>query len=507
MKKYLSYFFMCLGLGLMVLACSKDDDKPSESNSPTIESFSPELGVENTLVTITGTNFATTTSGNLVKFNGVTAVVTSASATQIITSVPNGATTGKITVKVGDNTATSTKDFTVTEIINIELDKSTLELFTFESETLVLTGAGDNTVEWSSDDETVLTVDENGKVTAVGAGSATITAKVMENSATCTVTVNPNVYAAGSKDDYNAICWKNGEPVELTDGSTESRASSVFVSEEGDVFIGGRIWDNGNGKYVGMVWKNGEELYSIDDAFDVSVSSIFVDSNGDVFTAGYMEDENSDKHALITKNGTQLYLNENESEAYDLWVDGDVIYTGTEKDTDTNRDVAKVWSNGGELYSMKGDTEGIHADTYARSIDVYGNDDVYVAGYSSFTEIEEQIGFIWKNGQEIYSLFEGGLANKFYSMAINGETGDIYTTGLASGIGKVWENGQEYYTFNEGNGTSYGRSVFGFQSDLYVGGSEFNGNIKEGKVYKNNELIYKFSGDNGSAEVNSIFVK
>ena len=49
--------------------------------------------------------------------------------------------------------------------------------------------AADTTVTWSSSDETVATVDSNGKVTAVATGNATITATAGEESATCDITV------------------------------------------------------------------------------------------------------------------------------------------------------------------------------------------------------------------------------------------------------------------------------------------------------------------------------
>ena len=49
-------------------------------------------------------------------------------------------------------------------------------------------GAADK-VEWTSSDEDVVTVDENGKITAVGEGTATITATAGGKTATCTVTV------------------------------------------------------------------------------------------------------------------------------------------------------------------------------------------------------------------------------------------------------------------------------------------------------------------------------
>jgi hypothetical protein len=81
---------------------------------PAITSFSPASGTVGTSVTITGTNFSTTAASNIVKFNGTSAVVSSASASSLTAVVPSGASTGKITVEVASQTATSATDFTVT---------------------------------------------------------------------------------------------------------------------------------------------------------------------------------------------------------------------------------------------------------------------------------------------------------------------------------------------------------------------------------------------------------
>ncbi|MEQ8425258.1 MAG: BspA family leucine-rich repeat surface protein, partial [Cyclobacteriaceae bacterium] len=85
---------------------------------PTITSFTPASGPIGTTVTILGTNFSTIPADNVVQFNGTSAVVTSSSTTSIIATVPAGATTGKITVTVAGNTATSATDFSVTTSSN-----------------------------------------------------------------------------------------------------------------------------------------------------------------------------------------------------------------------------------------------------------------------------------------------------------------------------------------------------------------------------------------------------
>ena len=76
-----------------------------------ITGFSPASGPAGTPVTIYGTGFSATATNDIVKFNGVIATVNAASAGSISATVPVSATTGRITVTVGSQTATSAQDF------------------------------------------------------------------------------------------------------------------------------------------------------------------------------------------------------------------------------------------------------------------------------------------------------------------------------------------------------------------------------------------------------------
>jgi hypothetical protein len=78
-----------------------------------ITSFDPTSGPVGSNVTIYGAGFSAVAADNLVKINGVVASVAAAAVGSLITTVPVGATTGRITVTVGGNTATSSQDFTV----------------------------------------------------------------------------------------------------------------------------------------------------------------------------------------------------------------------------------------------------------------------------------------------------------------------------------------------------------------------------------------------------------
>ena len=84
------------------------------STTPTITTFSPSSGAVGTSVIITGTNFSSTLSSNTVKFNGITATLSSGTTTQLVAVVPASATTGKISVTTSAGTVNSSADFTIT---------------------------------------------------------------------------------------------------------------------------------------------------------------------------------------------------------------------------------------------------------------------------------------------------------------------------------------------------------------------------------------------------------
>jgi hypothetical protein len=113
MKQLSKYLFLAM-LTFAAFSCKKDEDKPA---TPTITSFTPASAPVGTDVTITGTNFSTTPTSNTVKFNNVDASVKSATASQIVVTVPATATTGKITVTVGGVTSTSATDFTISATV------------------------------------------------------------------------------------------------------------------------------------------------------------------------------------------------------------------------------------------------------------------------------------------------------------------------------------------------------------------------------------------------------
>jgi YD repeat-containing protein len=82
------------------------------SGVPSITSFTPNMGTPGTAVSITGTNFDIL-ANDKVTFNTTHAAVTSATSTQVGTTVPANATSGKIGIATPGGQGTSVQDFYV----------------------------------------------------------------------------------------------------------------------------------------------------------------------------------------------------------------------------------------------------------------------------------------------------------------------------------------------------------------------------------------------------------
>src|SRR5688572_17845941 len=80
---------------------------------PTISSFSPASGPVGTSVTITGTNFSSTPTNNIVYFGAVKANVIAAAVTSLTVTVPAGSSFQPISVTVAGLTAFSIRPFIV----------------------------------------------------------------------------------------------------------------------------------------------------------------------------------------------------------------------------------------------------------------------------------------------------------------------------------------------------------------------------------------------------------
>ena len=179
---------------------TEDPDDPIAVESITLDKTTATVE-EGAKVTLTAT---------VTPDNATDKTVTWSTSNETIATVSGGVVTGvkagevTITAKAGDKSATCTVTVTaattepeVVPVTGVTLSQTAVTLDIDQSITLTATVAPENAtnkaVTWASDKTDIATVDANGKVTAVAAGTANITVTTADGgkTATCTVTVNP----------------------------------------------------------------------------------------------------------------------------------------------------------------------------------------------------------------------------------------------------------------------------------------------------------------------------
>ena len=198
-----------------------------------------------------------------------------------------------ITAKAGEKSATCSVTVTV-PVEDVSLDRTSLTLEEAQTTTLVATvspaDATDKEVAWSTSDSAVATVDQNGKVTAVKEGSATITAKAGDKLATCSVTVSKAVIAVTS-------VTLDKTRLEMTVGATETLKATVSPDNATDKTV---TWTSSDatvvsvdqsgkvkalkGGAVTITAKAGEQSATADvDVFEVKPNAVEVKGEGEDF--------------------------------------------------------------------------------------------------------------------------------------------------------------------------------------------------------------------------------
>ena len=137
-------------------------------------------------------------------------------------------------------------------VTGVSLSKTSLSLTEGASEKLLATvspsNATNKSVTWSSSDDSVATVDQSGNVTAVKAGTATITVRTTDGGKTASCSVN--VTAAISIIDFiltDGACWVpllNAKPKQdmiivssFYVGRDPKRGSIFYVTEDGTIMM------------------------------------------------------------------------------------------------------------------------------------------------------------------------------------------------------------------------------------------------------------------------------
>lgn len=245
----------------------------------------------------------------------------------------NGLVTGKSvgTAKITTTTAsgkTATCNVTVTEpihIVSISIPE-TFEIRNRTSETLELKinpedTTDDTTAKWESSDEHVLTVNENGTITAKGEGEATVKVTVGKFTAECKVTVGPTATNAElvASSRYNAALKKNvtaypeiaeGNISYITDGALSAGGNHAALGKKGWNYSGecyaiidlGDTYDASTIDQVIVQYKDQAENDTVmNKKYEIQYSTNGIDYNT-VYTSDTVTAADVDKDNCIVSN-------------------------------------------------------------------------------------------------------------------------------------------------------------------------------------------------------------
>jgi len=349
----------CIGIGSSTITCTSVSDP----------SISATCSVTVTAIAVTGITLSSSSKTlNVGSTTTLTATITPSNATNKnvtwrtsnsskVSVAPNGTTATLYFVGVGSSTITcasvsdpsvkATCACTVNKIAvtGVTVSPSTTTVNKGSTTTLTATvtpsNATNKNVTWTSNNESVATVTQNGVVTGIGEGTATIKAISQDNAnkyGTCNITVLiPKTVTV--KTTRNSIDpFYNRERVITQDYGLNDYGYNLYFSiplEEGDELrVKGRILaevykDNNN-------WEEAYELKSFDirgtiGAYVAPDPAVIVASDYSGFTNQILEVGNGDLYGTVytpyatINSPTPLYYNEGTYLDYyylEIWVNG-----------------------------------------------------------------------------------------------------------------------------------------------------------------------------------------
>lgn len=195
--RYFYNLFVLLLCGVMITACSKEEDATDINVSGvTLNKNATTIlvgGTETLVATVSPEN----ATNQKVIWTSTDESVATVNVSGVVTGVAEGTATISVTTEDGGKTASCTVTVSSTEVnvTDVILDKESMVLLTGESDNLVATivpdDATNQNLSWSSEDETIATVDAAGLVKGVSVGETVITVTTEDGgmTATCAVKV------------------------------------------------------------------------------------------------------------------------------------------------------------------------------------------------------------------------------------------------------------------------------------------------------------------------------
>ncbi|MES2809215.1 MAG: IPT/TIG domain-containing protein [Bacteroidota bacterium] len=289
----------------------------------TFTALSPSSGAVADVITLTGTNFSTVLTDNLVHFNGVPGQVKSATATTITVAVPTGATTGAIAIFVKGKRATPAQAFTTLFTVTVPTTNPPVVVVGDPGQAYILNGSYSAFAKASDNEGNLYVVDENQQLFKMSPSGQIlksftkndITFKSM-NSYKC-VAITSNKKGAIRALFYCPTAPNGQVEVYMVAIGTSGTISKEFQTTLFDQEYAGMVWDNNN-YYVLSNHFNTDDVIKIngtDGTFAVYLKggaggdfdgngaySMDLDGSNNLFVLSYLKGPNTSsiptKHAI-----------------------------------------------------------------------------------------------------------------------------------------------------------------------------------------------------------------
>ncbi|MEE1023325.1 MAG: Ig-like domain-containing protein, partial [Muribaculaceae bacterium] len=289
--------------------------------------------------TLTATVLPETTTNKTVTWSSSDAAVAVVEANGKITALSLG--NSIITARCGDVTANCSVAVVATPAESVTINHASVSLKSGDSVVLTATvlpeNATDKTVVWISSNESVATVNADGKVTGIWEGEAAVTAHCGSVSASCSVTVEPTL-AESITLNQTALSLKVGESVTLTATVLPESTTNKTV-----------VWTSSN-ESIATVYPNGEV------AAIALGTSVITAKCGEVYTDCIVTVVPTPAESLtLSQTAAQLKVGDSLTLAATVMpedaTDRTVVWTSSDKS------VAIVDNNGNVIAVSIGDTE------------------------------------------------------------------------------------------------------------------------------------------------------
>jgi len=226
---------------IFLTACTEEFDKDSAKYKVDTKVTSVELNnttltiVRNATATLRATVKPDRATNPAIKWSSSNNDVASVSETGVVTAKENGTATITVTTEDGGKTATCTVTVSESVATQVRINKTSTTLNVGQAEALTATvtpaNTSDKAVTWSTSDETIATVTEQGGVVnAIAPGEATITVTTVSGGQTHTCTVTVLRPVSGVKISESLPFLLVGEEIILTATVEPADASNKGVT-------------------------------------------------------------------------------------------------------------------------------------------------------------------------------------------------------------------------------------------------------------------------------------